>query len=170
MKSHTQHIKKMYNRKQTFMSISFSINTQRTTQTMNLNQILLLIQISVHGCSYTVLCMLLLLLLQNYVTMHNEGVYIPFPSCALKQSNLELNFYLPTLTTINASIYFRQERGARGLITLYQGAFIKWSHLYLAYQLQGKIQKFGWVCPVVLCLPRWLAWCEGCSCIKMFDV
>ena len=61
----------------------------------------------------------------NYVTMHNEGVYIPFPSCALKQSNLELNFHLPALTTINASIYFRRERGAQGLITLYQGAFIK---------------------------------------------
>jgi hypothetical protein len=30
MKSYTQHIKKMYNRKQTFMSISFNINTQRT--------------------------------------------------------------------------------------------------------------------------------------------
>jgi hypothetical protein len=32
MKSYTQHIKQMYNRKQTFMSISFNINTQRTTQ------------------------------------------------------------------------------------------------------------------------------------------
>jgi hypothetical protein len=30
MKSYTQHIKQMYNRKQTFISISFSINTQRT--------------------------------------------------------------------------------------------------------------------------------------------
>ena len=59
---------------------------------MNLNQSFLLIQMSVHGCSYTILYFLLLFLLpQNYVTMHNEGVYIPFPSCALKQSNLELN-------------------------------------------------------------------------------
>jgi hypothetical protein len=32
MKSYTQHIKKMCNRKQTFMSISFNINTHRTTQ------------------------------------------------------------------------------------------------------------------------------------------
>jgi hypothetical protein len=62
---------------------------------------------------------------QDYVTMHNEGVYIPFPSCTLKQSNLELNSYLPALTTINASIYFRQERGTQGMITLYQGPFIK---------------------------------------------
>jgi hypothetical protein len=29
--------------------------------------------------------------LLNDVTIHNEGVYILFPSCALKQSNLELN-------------------------------------------------------------------------------
>ena len=58
----------------------------------------------------------------NYVIMHNEGVYIPFPSCALKQSNLELNFYLPALTTINASIYFRRERDAQGLITIHQYA------------------------------------------------
>jgi hypothetical protein len=59
MKSYTQHIKEMYDMKQTFMSIAFNINTQRTdTKTMNLNQTLLLIQISVHGCSYTTLCML----------------------------------------------------------------------------------------------------------------
>jgi NAD-specific glutamate dehydrogenase len=57
MKSYTHHIKQMYNRKKTYMSISFNINIQRTnTKTMNLNQPLLLIQISVHGCSYTALC------------------------------------------------------------------------------------------------------------------
>ena len=43
--------------------------------------------------------------ISNNVTIHNEGVYIPFPSCALKMSNLEIKFYLPALTTINASIY-----------------------------------------------------------------
>jgi hypothetical protein len=50
---------------------------------MNLNQPLLLIQISVHGCSYTALCMLLLFS-RIMLQMHNEGVYIPFPSCALE--------------------------------------------------------------------------------------
>jgi hypothetical protein len=33
MKSYTQHIKKMYNRKKTFMSISFNIHAQRTNTT-----------------------------------------------------------------------------------------------------------------------------------------
>ena len=76
-----------------FMSLSFSTNTYRTTQTTNLNQSFLLIQMFVHGCSYTTLYTLLLsstMLLHN-VTMHNEGVYIPFPSCALQLSSLELN-------------------------------------------------------------------------------
>jgi hypothetical protein len=36
-----------------------------------------------------------------YVTIHNEGVYIPFPSCTLKLSNLHIQFYLLALTTIN---------------------------------------------------------------------
>jgi hypothetical protein len=35
-----------------------NINTWRTTQSMNLNPSFLLIQMSVHGCSYTALCML----------------------------------------------------------------------------------------------------------------
>jgi hypothetical protein len=94
MKSYTQHIKKMYNRKKTFMSISFNINTQRTTQTMSLNQLFLLIQMPVHGCSYTTLCFSYAPILPNFplnVTIYNEGVYISFSSCALKQSNLELN-------------------------------------------------------------------------------
>jgi hypothetical protein len=74
------------------MSIAFSIHTQRTTQTMNLNQFFLLIQMSVHGCSYISLCFSLALPnSHNNVTIHNEGVYIMFPSCSLKQSNLELN-------------------------------------------------------------------------------
>ena len=76
----------MYNRKKTFMSTSFNINTQRTnTKTMNLNQLLLLIQISVHGCSYTTLYFspMLFFLISIMLQMHNEGVYISFPSCTL---------------------------------------------------------------------------------------
>jgi hypothetical protein len=61
---------------------------------MNLNQSFLLIQMSVHGCFYTALCFFLLQILLNNVTMHNEGVYIPFPSCALQLSSLELNSIL----------------------------------------------------------------------------
>jgi hypothetical protein len=83
------------------MSLSFSTNTQRTTQTMNLNQSFLLIQMFVHGCFYTDLFFFLLQMLLNNVTMHNEGVYIPFPSCALQLSSLELNSIYFTLTILN---------------------------------------------------------------------
>jgi len=48
----------------------------------------------------------------NYVTMHNEGVYIPFPSCALKQSNLELNYIYFTLIILN-SFYLLRTRAIR---------------------------------------------------------
>jgi hypothetical protein len=51
------------------------------------------------------------------VTIHNEGVYIPFPSCALKLSNLEFKFYLPALTILNASYLLRTRAYAQGLIT-----------------------------------------------------
>jgi hypothetical protein len=37
-----------------------------------------------------------------YLTIHNEGVYISFPSCALKLSNLEFNSIYFTFTSINA--------------------------------------------------------------------
>ena len=97
----------MYNRKQTFMSLSFSTNTQRTTQTMNLNQSFLLIQMFVHGFFYIALCFFLLQMLLNNVTMHNEGVYIPFPSCALQLYSLELNSIYFTLTILNAVYLLR---------------------------------------------------------------
>jgi hypothetical protein len=60
----------------------------------------------------------LLLNAQNYVTMYNEGVYIPLPSFFLKLSNLEFNFYLPALTILNASIYFKREHMAQGQFTI----------------------------------------------------
>ena len=92
-----------------FMSLSFNTNTQRTTQTMNLNQRFLLIQMSVHGCFYTALCFFLLQMLLNNVTMHNEGVYIPFPSCALQLSSLELNSIYFTLTILNVVYLLKDE-------------------------------------------------------------
>jgi hypothetical protein len=46
---------------------------------------------------------------QDFVTMHNEGVYIPFPSFLLKLSNLKLKSYLPALTILNA-MYLLQMR------------------------------------------------------------
>jgi hypothetical protein len=75
---------------------------------MDLNQPLLLIQNLYMGVILQ-LSASLLLNAHNYVTMYNEGVYIPFPSFFLKLFNLEFNFYLPTLTILNDSIYFKRE-------------------------------------------------------------
>jgi hypothetical protein len=100
----------MYDRKQTFMSIT-SIHRE-TTQTMNLNQsFLLLIQMPVHGCSSYKFsaCSFSSLNAQANVTMYNEGVYIRFPSWTLKLSNLELNSYLPALTILNADYLPKDE-------------------------------------------------------------
>jgi hypothetical protein len=91
------------------MSISFSINTQRTTQNHEFESIS---SINPNICTWVFLHSSLhaLSLLSNahnlpiYVTIHNEGVYIPFPSCALKQSNLELNSIYFTLTNMHKDI------------------------------------------------------------------
>jgi hypothetical protein len=97
----------MYDRKQTFMSIT-SIHRE-ITQTMKLNQsFLLLIQMSVHGCSSYNSLYALLSWIDN-VTQYNEGVYIRFPSWTLKLSNLKLNSYLPALTKLNAIYLLKDE-------------------------------------------------------------
>jgi hypothetical protein len=76
--------------------------------TMSLNQnLLVLIQ---NFCTWNSVIQLSASLLCSphaYVTIHNEGVYIPFPSCALKLSNLHIHFYLLALTTINAFYLLR---------------------------------------------------------------
>ena len=146
----------MYIRKKTFMSLSFSTNTQRTTQTMNLNQSFLLIQMSVHGCFYTALYFFLLQMLLNNVTMHNEGVYIPFPSCAPQLFSLELNSIYFTLTILNASYLLRMRaKGSRSHYNI-QVCLILMAHLRFAQQFQSvfKICVGLSRCPL---LPRWLA-------------
>ena len=95
----------MYNRKQTFMSISFSINTQRTTQTMNLNQTL---PINSNVCTWVFLLSSLLapMLQSSIMLQYTMRVSISrFPLALFKLSNLELKFYLPALTILNASTY-----------------------------------------------------------------
>jgi hypothetical protein len=63
--------------------------------------------------------------LHHNVTIHNEGVYIPFPSCALKLSNLSIQFYLPSLITINA-FYLLRTRADRS-----RSVYILQVHLHL---------------------------------------
>jgi hypothetical protein len=119
------------------MSLSFSTNTQRTTQTMNLNQSFLLIQIFEHGCFYTALYFFLIQMLLNNVTMHNEGVYIPFPSCAIQLYSLELNSIYFTLTILNA-IYLLRTRDifSRSIYNI-QVRLILMAHLRFAQQFQS---------------------------------
>jgi hypothetical protein len=122
---------------------------------MNLNQsFLLLIQMSVHGCSsYSSLHALMLLL--NNVTIHNESVYIPFPSCALKISNLELNFYLLALIILNV-VYLQRMRAihSRSIYNI-QVHLILMAHLIFAQQFQSVFKICAGLssCPP---LPRWL--------------
>jgi hypothetical protein len=58
------------------------------------------------GVLHTLLCMLLssssIIISFIIIQCTKEGVYIPFPSRALKLSNLELNSYLPALNLLNA--------------------------------------------------------------------
>jgi len=83
---------------------------------MDLNQPLLLIQALYMGVLPQLSASLLNA--QDYVTIHNEGVYILFPSFFLKLSNLIFNSTYLFHLIINASIYFRRERDAQGLITI----------------------------------------------------
>jgi hypothetical protein len=99
----------MYNMKQTFMSISTSVHREQTQNhefesNSSINSSICT-WVFFHSSLYALLSSTMLL--HNNVTMHNEGVYIPFPSCALKQSNPELNFYLPALTTLNVVYLLR---------------------------------------------------------------
>jgi hypothetical protein len=65
----------------------------------------------------------------NNLQMHNEGVYILFPSCALKQSTLELNSIYFTLTTLNVVYLLKDESlKAQGPDYNIQVRFIKFQH------------------------------------------
>ena len=100
---------------------------------------------------FTYLSALSLLGSSSYnVTIHNEGVYIPFPSCALKLSNLELKSYLPALTILNASYLLRTRvYGSRSRLHL-QVWFILMTSFKMAHQFQGVFKTCAGACPAVL--------------------
>ena len=113
-------------------------------------------------CTWSLLHNSLLLLYALHhanVTIHNEGVYIPFPSCSLKLSNLHIQFYLLTLTTINAFYLLRtRENGSRSVYILQRCSFLMTS-FKIAHQIQGDFKICaGWL-PSCLLLPRWLTLC-----------
>jgi hypothetical protein len=91
------------------------------------------------------LALLPLIMLQ----MHNEGVYILFPSCALKLSNLHIQFYLLALTILNASYLLRtRAKGSRSDYNV-QVRFILMTLLCLRNNSKV-ISKFVLACPAVL--------------------
>jgi hypothetical protein len=81
--------------------------------------------------------------------MHNEGVYIPFPSCALKPSNLHIQFYLLALTILNDSYLLRMiAKGSRSDYNV-QVRFILMT-LLCSRNNSKVISKFVLACPAVL--------------------
>jgi hypothetical protein len=82
--------------------------------------------------------------------MYNEGVYIPFPSCALKLSNLELNSYLPALTILNDDYLPKDESlKAQGPLQYAKCTFINGSFKICA-TISKAFSKFMLACPAVL--------------------
>jgi hypothetical protein len=133
--------KEMYNRKKTFMIILFNINTQRTKHenhefesTLSINPIICTWLFLHNSLRAPALLRSLPLLI---VTIHNEGVYIPFPSCALKLSNLELNYIYFTLTTINVFYLLRTRANFSRSICIIQVCFFLMASFKMAHQLQG---------------------------------
>jgi hypothetical protein len=110
---------------------------------MNLNQLL---SINPNICTWVFLhsslhsLALPLIMLQ----MHNEGVYIPFPSCALKQSSLELNSIYFTLTFINASYLLRTRAILSRSIYIYKCASLNF-HINVRATASRCFQKLCWL-------------------------
>ena len=110
MKSHAPHIQsKCITRKKTFMTIT-SIHRENNTNHELESK---LHSINSNACTWVFFIQYFLLaLLFSWVdnnTMHNEGVYICFPSWTSKLSNLDLNSYLPLLSLLNADYLPKDE-------------------------------------------------------------
>ena len=121
--------------------------------TMSLNHnFLILIQ---NFCTWSLLYSSLLPLyaLQNYVTIYNEGVYIMFPSCALKLSNLHIQFYLLALTTINDFYLLRMRTNRSRSIYIIQMCL----HLATSLMLQNVFKICVGCFSSCLLSPCWLA-------------
>jgi hypothetical protein len=85
--------------------------------------------------------------------LYNEGFYIPFPSCALKLYNLELNsIYLHSLH-IKAPTYYERERITEGPFTIIQACL----HLMNSLIFQNIFKKCTRCFSNCLLSPRYLA-------------
>jgi hypothetical protein len=65
----------------------------------------------------------------NNVTIHNEGVYILFPSCALQLSSLEFKFYLLYINYLKFHLPTKDERNPLKVHYNIQVCFILMVHL-----------------------------------------
>jgi hypothetical protein len=139
---------------------------RETTQTMNLNQIfLLLIQMPVHGCSsYSSLHALLLLLFyaqaQANVTMIQRGCLYLFSLLDSKAIKSRINSYLPALSLLNAD-YLLRTRAIRS-----RSPYNVQRHLLLndSFKICATVPKQFKMCAGLSSwfpLPRWLACCVG---------
>jgi hypothetical protein len=124
---------------------------------MNLNQTLsinpnICTWVFLHSSLHALLCSSNNAASSHNVTIHNEGVYIPFPSCALKLSNLHIQFYLLALTTINAFYLLRTRANRSRSIYIIQVRFFLMTSFKIAHQLQGDFKICAGACPAVFCL------------------
>ena len=141
------------------MTITLNMHTQRTNTTpwiwiealsINSNLCTWVFSTTTLCSLLSSLCSILTIILQLY----NEGVYILFPSYALKLSNLELNsIYLHSLH-IKAPIYYGRERIAQGPFTIIQACL----HLMTSLIFQNIFKKCDRCFSNCLLSPCWLTW------------
>jgi hypothetical protein len=117
------------------------------------------------GVLHIALCMLLLFSYFNNVTMHNEGVYIPFPSCALQLSSLELISIYLTLTILKFLLSTKgRELKVQCPITIYKCASLN-LHINVCATISRCFQKWCWFVQLFSASTLAHLICWRCSCI-----
>jgi hypothetical protein len=118
------------------------------------------------GFLHTALCMIFLFSCFNNVTMHNEGVYIPFPSCALQLSSLELISIYLTLIILKCLLSTKgRELKAQGPITVYKCASLN-LHINVCATISRCFQKWCWLVQLFSASALACLICWRCSCIR----
>jgi hypothetical protein len=103
----------------------------------------------VHGVCYIALYFSLCSPHQSNVIIHNEGIYISFPSYTLKPFSLHIQFYLLALTTINAFYLLRTRENHSRYVYIIQRRSFLMASFKMAHQLQEKFKICAGACPAV---------------------
>ena len=85
------------------------------------------------------------------ITIHNEGVYISFPSCTLKLSIVHIQIYLLALTTLNAFYLLRTRANCSRSIYIIQRHSFLIILFKIVHQLQGNFKICDGACPAIFC-------------------